>query len=147
MEVILCQDVESLGKTGQVVKVKDGFARNFLIPQKKAYMATLANLKKIEEEKKRRLAKEEKIKKEAEDLSQRLAKVSCTIPVEVNDLEKLYGSVSEADIARALELEGYPIDKKSIILEKPIEDLGIYEIPIKLHSQVMAKIRLWVTKK
>jgi len=76
-----------------------------------------------------------------------LAKVACSVAVEVNDLEKLYGSVSDLDIVRALELEGYSIDKKSIILEKPIEELGIYEVGIKLHPEVTAKLRLWVTKK
>lgn len=147
MELILCEDVNKIGKTGDVVKVKDGFARNFLLPQKKAYMATPANLKKIEQDKAKRAALEEKSKKESEDLAQKLSKISCTITVEVNDLDKLYGSVSEVDIAKALEVEGYPVDKKAITLEKPIEDLGIYEVPVKLHSQVTAKVRVWVTKK
>ena len=147
MEVILCEDLEHLGKTGQVIKVKDGFARNFLIPQKKAYPATPANLKRIEQEKNRKALAEEKLKKEAQELANKLSKISCNIAVEVNDLEKLYGSVSEADIAKALEVEGYKIDKKEILLEKPIEDLGIYEVPIKVHPQVTTKIRLWVTKK
>ena len=147
MEVILCQDLEKIGKVGDVIKVKDGYARNFLIPKKMAYVATPANLKKLEQEKIKRLAGEEKKKKEAENLAQNLAKVSCTISVEVNDLEKLYGSVSEVDIARALEAEGYAIDKKAIFLEKPIEELGIYEVNVKLHAQVTTKVRVWVTKK
>jgi len=147
MEVILCEDVQSVGKTGDVVKVKDGFARNFLIPQKKAFVATASNLKKIEQEKAKRAQSEEKLKKESEELAEKLAKISCNIAVEVNDLEKLYGSISEVEIARTIEGEGFKIDKKMIYLEKPIEDLGIYEVPIKLHPQVTAKVRLWVTKK
>ena len=147
MEVILSQDVDNLGKSGQVLKVKDGFARNFLIPQKKAYLATPANLKRIEQEKAQKAVVQEKMKKEFEELAQKLAKVSCTITDEVNDLDKLYGSVSEVDIARVLEAEGYKIDRKLITLEKPIEELGIYEVPIQLHPEVTAKVRLWVTKK
>jgi len=147
MEVILCQDVEKLGKTGDVVNVKDGFARNFLFPNKKAYVATQANLKRIEQEKQKRAAVEEKARKDMEELAGKISKVSCSIAVEVNDLEKLYGSVTEVDIARALEAEGYTVDKKDIILEKPIEDLGIFEVPVRLHRDVTAKIRLWVTKK
>ena len=147
MEVILCRDVEKLGKTGDVVKVKEGFARNFLLPQKMAYAATSANLKKIEQEKARRLALEGKKQDAAQELAKKLSGLSCTVNVEVNDVEKLYGSVTEADIVKALEAEGYPIDKRDVLLEKPIEELGIYEVAIKLHPQVQAKIRLWVTKK
>ena len=147
MEVILSEDIEKIGKTGQVVKVRDGFARNFLIPQKKAYPATPTNLKKIEQEKMQKAVAQEKIKKEFEELAQKLSKVSCTITVEVNDLDKLYGSVTGSDIARAMELEGYKIDKKLIMLDKPIEELGIYEVLVKLHPEVTAKVRLWVTKK
>ena len=147
MEVILCQDVPKLGKVGKVVKVKDGFARNFLIARKLAYLATPANLKIIEQQKAKLIAEGERIRKEAEGLAEKLAKVSCTLVVEVNDLEKLYGSVTDSDIAQALKDEGFEIDKKMILLEKSIEDLGIYEVGIKLHPEVTAKIRLWVTKK
>ncbi|HOW35611.1 MAG TPA: 50S ribosomal protein L9 [Candidatus Omnitrophota bacterium] len=147
IEVILLKDVQDIGKTGELVKVKDGFARNFLIPKQMACQATSANLQRIAQEKTKKAALEEKNKKQAEELAAKLAKVACSVAVEVNDLEKLYGSVSDLDIVRALELEGYSIDKKSIILEKPIEELGIYEVGIKLHPEVTAKLRLWVTKK
>ncbi len=147
MEVILCKDLERLGSVGDVVKVKDGFARNFLFPQKMAYPATPSNIQRIEREKARRQALEAQKQKEAEILAERLHKVSCTVSVEVNDLDKLYGSVTESDIAKALELEGLAIDKKSIVLEKHIDELGIYEIGVKLHPQVTAKIKVWVTKK
>ena len=147
MEVILSQDIPQLGKTGDVVKVKEGYARNFLIPRKLACVATPGNLKRIEQlEKKRKIAQEHQ-KAEAEQLAEKLNKLSCTVNVEVNDLEKLYGAVSEPDIVKALETEGFDIDRRQIVIEKPIEELGIFEVGIKLHPEVTAKIRLWVTKK
>lgn len=147
MEIILSQDVLKLGKVGDVVKVKDGFARNFLIPRRLGLKATPENLKKVEAHKAKIIQENEKIKREAEELAQRLSKVSCTVTVEVNDLDKLYGSVTDAEIAHALELEGFEIDRKKIILEKPIEELGIFEVGIKIHPEVTAKIRVWVAKK
>ena len=147
MEVILSQDVHALGSVGQVVKVKDGYARNFLIPRKLAFIATAANLKRIEQQEKKRKAQCEQEKQEAEALAEKLSKASCTISVEVNDLDRLYGAIAEIDIAKALEVEGFTVDKKDIVIEKPIEELGIFEIGVKLHSEVTAKIRLWVTKK
>jgi len=146
MEVILSQDVEKLGRTGEVVKVKDGYARNFLVPQKLAYLATPGNLKRIELQQKKLKAQHEQEKNEALQLAEKLNKVSCTVNVEVNDLEKLYGSVTETDVAKALEVEGFTIDKKDLIIENPIEELGIFEVGVKLHPEVIAKIRLWVTK-
>ena len=147
MEVILSEDIQALGKLGEVVKVKDGYARNFLLPRKLADAATPSNLKRIEQQEKKNKAQHEQAKKEAEELAKKLNKVSCTLSVEVNDLDKLYGAVAEADIAKALEVEGFTVDKKDIVIEKSIEELGIFEIVINLHSEVTAKIRLWVTKK
>lgn len=147
MQIILCEDIRRLGNTGDVVKVKDGFARNFLLPQKKAFLATPSNLQKIEREKLKRSAQEVELKAAAQDLAQKLKGASINIAVEVNDLEKLYGSVTEIDVIRALEIEGFKIDKKMLHLEKPIEELGIYEIPVELHRDVITKIRVWVTKK
>ena len=147
MEVILSKDIQTLGKLGEVVKVKDGYARNFLLPGKLAYPATPSNLKRIEQQEKKSKARDEQAKKDAEVFAEKLNKVSCTLSVEVNDLDKLYGAIAEADIAKALEIEGFTVDKKDIVIEKPIEELGIFEIGINLHSEVTAKIRLWVTKK
>ncbi|MBF0483223.1 MAG: 50S ribosomal protein L9 [Candidatus Omnitrophica bacterium] len=147
MEVILCEDVQSLGKIGQVVKVKDGFARNFLIPNGKAYLATAANMKRITKLEEKRKAEHEKQKSEARVFADKLEKVSCTIPVEVNDLEKLYGSVTAQDIAQVLTNEGFEIDKKQVELAKPIEELGIFDVNVKVHPEVTAKVRVWVTKK
>lgn len=147
MQIILCEEIRKLGKAGDVIKVKDGYARNFLIPQKKAYPATPENLQKIEREKKRRAALEQQLKIQAEESAGRLQGLSVTVAVEVNDLEKLYGSVTATDIVKALEAEGHQIDKKMVILEKPIEELGIYEVQIVLHKEVRVPIRVWVTKK
>lgn len=147
MKVILTQDVKHLGKVGDVVKVKDGYARNLLLPKNLAYLATPENLKRIERQQKIMADRYEKERQEALALSEKLAKTSCTVNVEVNDLDKLYGSITEVDVIKALEVEGFTIDKKDIIFDKPIEEVGIFEVGVKLHSEVTAKIRLWVTKK
>ena len=147
MEVILSQDVKSLGKLGEVVKVKDGYARNYLIPRKIAYVASPGNLKRIEQQEKKRQEQYNQEKQKALDLETKLNKTSCTLSVEVNDLDKLYGAVTETDVAKALEVEGFSVDKKDIVFEKPIDELGIFEVGVNLHSEVTAKIRLWVTKK
>ncbi|MDP8212276.1 MAG: 50S ribosomal protein L9 [Candidatus Zapsychrus exili] len=147
MEVILSEDIQSLGKVGEVIKVKDGYARNYLIPKKMAYVATPVNLRRIEQLEKKRKEEYEQGKQAALKLAEQLNKVSCTVNVEVNDLDKLYGAVTENEIVKAIEVEGFTIDRKDIIVEKPIEELGIFEIGIKLYDGVTAKIRLWVTKK
>ena len=147
MDIILMENVEKLGTVGDVVKVKNGYARNYLLPRQLGMPATTGNIKRVEKEKVQRLAVFEAEKKEAQQKAESLSKVSLTIAVEVNDQEKLYGAVSEAEILDALEAEGQKIDKKSLVLEKPVDDLGIFEVGVKLHPQVIAKIRLWVTKK
>lgn len=147
MEIILTENVENLGKVGEVKKVKDGYARNFLLPRSLAIAATEANIKRIEKEKIKKLALYEEQRKQAQAKADDLAKVSITVAVEVNDQEKLYGAVKEAEILKALEAEGQKIEKKSLVIEKDIEELGIFEIGVKLHPEVIAKIRLWVTKK
>jgi len=147
MNIILMENVEKLGTVGDVVKVKNGYARNYLLPRQLGIPATDGNLKRIEREKTKRLAIWEADKKEAELKAEQLSKVSLTISVEVNDQEKLYGAISESDIIDAFHKEGQQIDKKSLVLEKPVDDLGIFEVGVKFHPQVIAKVRLWVTKK
>jgi large subunit ribosomal protein L9 len=147
MEVILCHDVANLGKVGEVVKVRDGFARNYLIPRQAAMAATKENLKNIEKIRAKQEQLNEGKRKEAQAVAEKLSKVSCTIAVEVNDQEKLYGAVSEADILRALEQEGFKIERTDLVLEKSVEELGIFEVGVKLHPDVIGKFRLWVTKK
>lgn len=147
MEVILIKDMDKLGKIGKVVKVKDGFARNFLIPNKLAIPATKANLGKLEQEKKEKLLHSEKIKKECEEIKQKLEGLSLTLPVLVQEEEKFYGSIGANEIAHALKEEGFDIDKNFIALDEPIKSLGIYEVPIKLHPEVLAKVKIWIVKK
>ncbi|MDD3374577.1 MAG: 50S ribosomal protein L9 [Candidatus Omnitrophica bacterium] len=147
MKVILSQSIDKLGKVGDVIKVKDGFARNFLIPQKQAYLATAQNLKRVEKQKAKHQAEALERKAQAEEFSKKLSGVSCTINVEVNDLEKLYGAISETDIAKAINDEGFDINKKDIVIEQPIEELGIFEVGVRVHPEVTAKVRVWVTKK
>lgn len=147
MEIILNQDVERLGKAGAVVKVKNGFARNFLIPNGLAVPLNSLNLKKLEQEKQRKILQLEKVKKEAQELGQRLAGLSLTIPALSQDEDKLYGSVTSADIVSALKEEGFQVDKNCIILNEPIKSLGIYEISVKLHPEVLTNIKAWVVKK
>lgn len=147
MEVILSCDIDTLGKTGDIVKVKDGYARNYLIPRAMAMEATKENMKTIERQKAKQMAIDEEKKKAANEIAEKLAKVSCTILVEVNDQEKLYGAIAESDILRLLEQEGFQFERKNLVIEKPIEELGIFEIGVKLHPDVIGKFRLWVNKK
>lgn len=147
MEVILTKDIDKLGLAGQIVKIKDGFARNFLIPNRLAVPATAGNLKKLEQEKQKRILQLEKTKKEAEELKARLTDSSFTFPVLTQEDGSLYGSITPADVFQLLKEEGFEIEKNSIILEEPIRALGIYEIPVKLHPEVSAKIKVWVVKK
>jgi large subunit ribosomal protein L9 len=147
MEVILKQDIVNLGKANAIVKVKDGFARNFLMPNNLAVPLNAANLKKMEAEKQRKSLQAEKVKKEAEALKERLTNFSLTIPVLVQEDERLYGSIAASDLAGALKEEGLEIDKNGILLEEPLKSLGIYEVPLKLHPEVSTKIKVWIVKK
>jgi large subunit ribosomal protein L9 len=147
MQVILCQDIRKLGRAGDVVKVKDGFARNYLFPLRKAMAASEANVNRIEKERAKRSADDQARKIEAQKQAEALSKVSCTVAVEVNDQEKLYGAITETEIIKALNDEGHAFDKKDLVIEQPIEELGIFEVGIQLHPEVIGKFRLWVTKK
>jgi large subunit ribosomal protein L9 len=147
MEVIICHDIPTLGKTGDVVKVKDGYGRNYLIPRQLAMAATKENKKKMELKKAKLVAAYEEKRAEALAFAEKLAKVSCTLVVEVNEQEKLYGAISESEIIRGLEQEGFKFERKDLVIEKAIEELGIFEVGVKLHPEVIGKFRLWVTKK
>ncbi|MDD2702864.1 MAG: 50S ribosomal protein L9 [Candidatus Omnitrophica bacterium] len=147
MEVILTQDVNGIGKTGSVIKVKDGFARNFLFPGKLAVLSTAGNMKSLELERQKKNLQMENLKKEAEKIRDRLQNLSLTIPVLTQDKEKLYGSISAADLQNVLKEENIDIDKNNILLEEPIKALGIYEIPVNLHPEISAKIKVWIVKK
>ncbi len=148
MEVILVQDLDKLGKKGSVVKVKDGFARNFLLPRNLAIPATPVNLKKIEQESERIASLRQREKEKIESLRNRLDGMSITIPVTVHDEEKLYGSISATNIIEVLNQEGFPgIAREAVMLEEPIKSIGVYDVVIRLHPEVSAKIKVWVVKK
>lgn len=146
MKIILRQDFETLGKIGEIINVKDGYARNYLIPQKIAVLATAKNMKVFEQEKKLSVFRQEKDKHTAETLAEELQKISITAAVAVGEEDKVFGSVTAQNIADLLAEKGYNIDKRKIILPESIKALGVYTVPIKLHTEVEAKVRIWVVK-
>ncbi|UCB57299.1 MAG: 50S ribosomal protein L9 [Candidatus Omnitrophota bacterium] len=146
MRVILKKDIEKLGKAGEVVTVKPGYGRNFLLPQDAALAATEANLKLMEQEKARAHFRQEKEKKEAEALAAKISSISCTIPVAVGPDGKLYGSVTTQDIAQAYKLEGIDIDKRKIELPQAIKEVGVFKINIKVHPELNIEAKVWVVK-
>ena len=147
MKVILIEDVKKLGSMGEIVQVKDGYARNFLFPKNLARPATESNLNIIEEIKRKKEAAIVKEKKLAEELRDKLSLVSCTLAVEAGDDDRLFGSVTAQDIANSFEEEGFSIDKRKFILEEPIKKLGVYHVSVKLHPEVSGDVKVWVVKK
>ncbi len=146
MKVILRQDIENFGKTGDIVTVKDGYARNYLIPQKIAVTATTRNMRILEEDQKLMVKQLNKDHRKAEVMAKELENVSLTATVTVGEEDRLFGSVTAQIIADLLKEKGYDIDKRKVQLDEPIKALGIYTVTIKLHSEVDAKVRLWVVK-
>ncbi len=146
MKVILRKDFESLGKIGEIVEVKGSYARNYLIPQGIALKADRKNIKLLEAEQQKIQLKLSKNRKIAEKLAEKLNSVSCTAAVAVGEEDRVFGSVTTQDISDLLKDKGFDIDRKKILLDDPIKALGIYDIPIKLDSEVEAKIKLWVVK-
>ncbi len=146
MEVILRQAVDSVGKPGDVVEVKAGYARNYLLPRGLAFLATEGNKKRITMEKARLEAAENARIGAAQSIANRLEQVSLTFSARVGEEEKLFGSVTAADIVQQLHAQGFDIEKRQIDLHEPIKSLGVYKVPIKLHAEVKPEIRVWVIK-
>jgi large subunit ribosomal protein L9 len=146
VKVILLKDVESLGQAGEVVRVAPGFARNFLIPQRQALVATPASVAQFESRRRQTAAVTERERKAAEILAKELEKQSLTAQVRVGEEDRLYGSVTAQNVAELIAANGYEIDRRAIDLEEPIRELGVYSINIKLHAQVTAVVKLWVVK-
>ena len=146
MKVILRQDFETLGETGKVLTVKDGYARNFLIPRGIVYEASDRALRLFEQDKLRLSARKNREKKLAEDLKAKLDGVSVTATVPVGEEDRVFGSVTTQDIADMLAAKGFEIDKRKIQLDEPIKALGFYEVPVKLHGEVQSAIKVWVVK-
>ena len=147
MKVILTEDIDKLGRMGDVVTVKDGFARNYLIPSKKAKPATTGNMQFLEALKAKKAEEETKVLAASKALADRLASLSLTIGASAGEEEKLFGSISNDAISKALADEGIDIDKKDIIIEEPIKKLGVYQVTVKLHPEVKAGLRVWIVKK
>jgi large subunit ribosomal protein L9 len=144
MEVILRETIDSLGRAGQVIKVADGYARNYLLPRKLAYPATPGNLKVIEFERQSLLRKEARQKDDSEKLKQTLDGVEITIRRKVGEQDVLYGSVTNSDVAEELEKKGFQIEKRKIHMEDHVKTLGEFSIPIRLFKDVTAHIKLKV---
>jgi large subunit ribosomal protein L9 len=146
MEVILREDIERLGSRGQVVKVADGYARNFLLPKRLAVAATDANRKIVEQERQAHLRREAKQKSEAEDLSKLINGVTVTIAQKAGENDQLFGSVTAKDVADALALKNFTIDRRKVQLEEPIKQLGEFKVPVRLHKEVTAEVTVQVVK-
>lgn len=147
MEVILRNAIENVGKPGDIVKVSNGYARNYLLPRGLAYEATAGNRKRIATERARLEAAENERRDAAQTVADRLEQVSLTFSARVGEEEKLFGSVTAADIAQQLHTQGFPeIEKRQIDLHEPIKALGVYRVPIRLHAEVKPEIKVWVIK-
>ena len=146
MDVILLKDVEKLGAQGAVVHVKPGFARNYLLPQGLAVASTTQQLKAAQERQRQQQAKVQRIKAEAEALKRKLEGRSLTLKLSLGEDEKPFGAITPHEIIDALKREGFELDKHALRLEQPIKSLGIFELPVRLHPDVTATLKLWVVK-
>jgi len=144
MEVILREHVDNLGSRGDVVKVAEGYARNYLLPRKLALAVTEANKRQIEREKKVAEAKDAEERQQAEAVAARLTQAEIEISRRVGENDTLYGSVTSADIAHALEASGFAVEKRKIVLPEPLKALGDFTVPVKIHREVTAQVRVKV---
>ena len=146
MDVILRQDVDKLGRAGEMVTVKDGFARNFLLPQGLAYLATEGNKRRLEAERAQKGRKHAAEVQASKEVAARLEAVSLTFTMKAGEGDKLFGSVTGSDIADRLKAEGFGVDKKAIELDEPLKALGVYKVPVRLHPEVKPEVRVWVVR-
>ena len=144
MKVILKQDIKGLGKGGDLLEVKDGYARNYLIPKKLAVPINHAAMKRLEKNRLKRKEHQKNELEEAQVLADSIEKISCTIPVKVGENEKLFGSVTAGDIAEAFKKQGIKLDKHKIQLDQAIRELGVYTVKIKLLPEIEASLKVWV---
>jgi large subunit ribosomal protein L9 len=147
MKVILREDVETLGKCGEVIEVKSGYGRNFLIPRNLAIAATKGNLRAIEEVRSQQQLRQAKVRRAADIIKGRIEKASCTAEVNVGEDDKVFGSVTAQTISDLLASQGIEVDRKKIVLEEPLKALGVYTIPVKIAHEVTANLKVWVVKK
>jgi large subunit ribosomal protein L9 len=147
MKVILREDIEDVGQAGQVIEVKDGFGRNYLLPRNLAIPASEGNLKAIGEVQKQKDIRSKKRRKAAEIVKDRIEKLSLQVEVQVGEEDRMFGSVTNNDIAGLLQTNGVTVDKRAVELEEPIKALGVYTVPVKIDKEVTANVRVWVVKK
>jgi large subunit ribosomal protein L9 len=147
MQVILKEDVPNLGRSGDVVNVKPGYGRNYLIPRGLAVLATVKNVSRIDHEKRVIEKRTAKLRKDAEGLKDRIEQLSVNIARPVGAGDKLYGSVGGRDVAEALKEAGVAIDHRKIVLDEPIKSLGMFTVDVKLARDVVAKLKVWVVAK
>lgn len=146
MKVILVKDVPGLGEEGDAKEVAPGYARNYLFPKGLAVEDNLFNRNRMKEQRKRIELRKVKKREEAKTLAEELASISINITAAAQDNDRLFGAIHEADIAKALEEQGYKIDKKNILLEEPIKSLGVYKVPIKIYEDIKSELKVWVVK-
>jgi large subunit ribosomal protein L9 len=146
MKIILRKEIDKLGKAGEIVEAKNGYARNYLIPRGFAVPATASNMKIYEQEKRAEQRKLQKEIEEAQVLANQLNKVSITATIQVGEEDKVFGAVTNQTIADLLKEKDFDIDRKKIILDEPLKALGVYEVPIKLHSDVEAQVKVWIVR-
>jgi large subunit ribosomal protein L9 len=147
MKVILLQTIDRLGKAGDVISVKEGYARNFLIPKNVAKEATSGNMKMLDSLKKKQSEEDAKSLAEAKALAEKIAVLSLSIPAQAGEEDKLFGSVSNDTIAEALGAEGIKVDKRDIVLSEPIKKLGECQVTVKLHPEVKANLKVLIVSK
>jgi len=147
MKVILKDDIEKLGATGDVVEVKPGYGRNYLIPRQLAVPATAAYLRGVELIKKQKELRDQKKRKQANAEKTALEAISITASVQVGEEDRVFGSVTAQNIAELLAAAGHPVDRRKIQLEEPIKELGLFTVPIRMAHEVIAEVKLWVVKK
>ena len=146
IKVLLLAEVKDLGTEGDVVAVAAGYARNYLFPRNLAAQVTPETQKKVEKIKRAREAARTAEVEAARKVAEKMTGVSITIPVKVAETDKLFGSVTDAEKANALRAQGFEVDKSQIQIEKPIKDLGVYEVPIRIHAEVNATVKVWVVE-
>ena len=146
MEVILRKTVANVGRAGEIVKVKSGYGRNFLIPKGYAYLANDKNKRRVVAEAKRQSDQLAADEASAQDLADRLSQADVHIKAQVGEGDKLFGSIGSSDIADELAAQGFRIDKRIIELEQPIKAIGVYKVPMRLHANVVTEVRVWVVK-
>jgi len=146
MQVILLEDVPSLGKAGDLVKVSDGYGRNYLVPHKKAILATEKGLKMLGHQKRQVQYRMGKMKKDLDKIARQIEGLSCTFTKSVGESGKLFGSVTSMEIENYLKENGIEVDRKKILLDEPIKSIGIFTVPIKLHTEIVAQLKVWVVQ-